>query len=88
MHNACISFSTFLVYAKRNLNVQIRIISKAKAIQQFPFQRRERVEKHSTIFFSKREEALRHFLKMHQFESKAKVDHIINTFKGCLAAYG
>jgi len=61
MHHACIFFSTFLVYAKRKLNVQIQVISKVKLIQQFPFKRRERVEKHSTIFFSKGEKALRLF---------------------------
>ena len=55
-----------------------------------------KTESDSTISFSKKREGrktLNNFLferrksfatllKMHQFESKAKVDHIINTFKG------
>jgi len=81
MYNACISFQAFLMfYAKRKVNAQFRINFKNESDFTISFSKKREGRKHSTIFFSKGEKLFDSF-EMCQFETKTKVEQVINTLK-------
>ena len=81
-------FFDFLSICKKKAKCANLNYFKSESDLTIPFQRQVRVEKHSTIFLFERRKSFATLLKLYQFESKAKVDHIIDTFKGCFTAYG